>query len=143
MISRLEASAEIAEATYHVGGTVSYERFVPKLAKDEIDTIDSSLAEHFGLTHEELDFIINYDIKYRMGRDGGGHEGGAGMISRIEALNYRCLRYVEENWGRFSCWWGPMRRGRRLFWMLWGLWLMWLAMAWNRPSLSGPLPRRI
>jgi hypothetical protein len=26
----------------------------------------------YGFTDEELDFIINYDIKYRMGRDGGG-----------------------------------------------------------------------
>lgn len=25
-------------------------------------------------THEELDFIINYDIKYRLGRDGGAEE---------------------------------------------------------------------
>ena len=28
------------------------------------------LAEHYGFTDEELDFIINYDIKYRMGRGG-------------------------------------------------------------------------
>ena len=28
------------------------------------------LAEHYGFTDEELDFIINYDIKYRMGREG-------------------------------------------------------------------------
>ena len=27
------------------------------------------LAEHYGFTAEELDFIINYDIKYRMGAD--------------------------------------------------------------------------
>ncbi len=27
------------------------------------------LARHFGFTEEKLDFIINYDIKYRMGRD--------------------------------------------------------------------------
>ena len=26
-------------------------------------------AEHFGPTDQELDFIINYDIKYRMGLD--------------------------------------------------------------------------
>jgi hypothetical protein len=25
------------------------------------------LAKHYGFTDEELDFIINYDIKYRMG----------------------------------------------------------------------------
>lgn len=27
-----------------------------------------SLAKHYGFTDEELDCIINYDIKYRMGR---------------------------------------------------------------------------
>jgi hypothetical protein len=27
------------------------------------------LAKHYGFTDEELDFIINYDIKYRMGRE--------------------------------------------------------------------------
>ena len=25
--------------------------------------------KHYGFTDEELDFIINYDIKYRMGRE--------------------------------------------------------------------------
>ena len=32
-----------------------------------IDEIDELLARHYGFTEEELDFIINYDIKYRMG----------------------------------------------------------------------------
>ena len=27
------------------------------------------LAQHYGFTEEELDDLINYDIKYRMGRD--------------------------------------------------------------------------
>jgi len=27
------------------------------------------MAVHYGFTDEELDFIINYDTKYRMGRD--------------------------------------------------------------------------
>ena len=31
--------------------------------------IDSFLAERLGFTDEELDFIINHDIKYRVGRD--------------------------------------------------------------------------
>ena len=26
------------------------------------------LARHYGFTEEELDFILNYDIKYRMGQ---------------------------------------------------------------------------
>jgi Eco57I restriction-modification methylase len=42
--------------------------------KSIIDEIDRVLAQHYGFTDEELDFIINYDIKYRMGRDSGGEE---------------------------------------------------------------------
>ena len=35
----------------------------------QLDEIDKVLAEHYGFTEEELDCIINYDIKYRMGKD--------------------------------------------------------------------------
>lgn len=35
--------------------------------KEILDQIDKALSEHFGFTEEELDFIVNYDIKYRMG----------------------------------------------------------------------------
>jgi hypothetical protein len=37
--------------------------------------IDRVLAQHYGFSEEELDFIINYDIKYRMGREGEKEEG--------------------------------------------------------------------
>ena len=46
--------------------------YVVGKSKALIDRIDAVLAEHYGLTDEELDFIINYDIKYRMGREGYG-----------------------------------------------------------------------
>jgi len=39
-----------------------------------MDDIDQVLAEHFRFSDEELDLIINYDIKYRMGRDSGSEE---------------------------------------------------------------------
>jgi hypothetical protein len=42
---------------------------IPKGSKTIIDKIDQLLARHYGLTDDELDFIINYDIKYRMGQD--------------------------------------------------------------------------
>jgi len=35
------------------------------------------LAKHYGFTADELDFFINYDIKYRMGQDGGEEDGDA------------------------------------------------------------------
>ena len=40
-----------------------------RFSKAIIDEIDRVLAEHYGFTEEGLDFIINYDIKYRMGRE--------------------------------------------------------------------------
>ncbi len=43
----------------------------PKPSKPIIDQIDMLLAEHYRFTEEELDFIINYDIKYRMGLGSG------------------------------------------------------------------------
>jgi hypothetical protein len=43
------------------------EIYYPRLSKPIIDEIDKILAKHYGFTEEELDFIINYDIKYRMG----------------------------------------------------------------------------
>lgn len=45
-----------------------FQEFRPSLSKPIIDQIDQALAKHYGFTDEELDFIINYDIKYRMGR---------------------------------------------------------------------------
>ncbi len=49
------------------GNNVVYDEYYPKLSKPIIDEIDKLLAKHYGFTEEELDFIINYDIKYRMG----------------------------------------------------------------------------
>ncbi len=46
-----------------------FQEFRPSKSKSIIDEIDRILAKHYGFTDEELDFIVNYDIKYRMGRD--------------------------------------------------------------------------
>ena len=51
--------------------TTVFESFNPALSKMIIDEIDTVLAHHYGFTEEELDFIINYDIKYRMGEELG------------------------------------------------------------------------
>ena len=44
--------------------TVNYKKIQ---SKNIMDRIDSILMKHYKFTEEELDFIINYDIKYRMG----------------------------------------------------------------------------
>lgn len=58
---------QIAEYTYKNRGEVRFAQFFPKQSKSVIDEIDTVLAKYYGFTDEELDFIINYDIKYRMG----------------------------------------------------------------------------
>ena len=58
------------ETRYKATGKVIYDEFDQKPSKPIVDKIDRVLAGHYGFTEEELDFIINYDIKYRMGRGG-------------------------------------------------------------------------
>ena len=64
----LENNSHRKTAHYRASGKAIYQEFYPAMSKPIIDTIDRVLAEHYGFTDEELDFIINYDIKYRMGR---------------------------------------------------------------------------
>ena len=54
-----------------------------------IFTADILLAKHYGFTEEELDFIINYDIKYRMGN---APEGEARREGSSEAKNGEAAR---------------------------------------------------
>ena len=51
-----------------------FQEFWPSVSKPILDEIDHLLARHYGFTEEELDFIINYDIKYRMSRDAEGED---------------------------------------------------------------------
>ncbi|MGE0084778.1 MAG: DNA methyltransferase [Desulfococcaceae bacterium] len=48
---------------------IEFTQFNVRESKPIIDEIDKVLAKHYGFTDEELDFIINYDIKYRMGKE--------------------------------------------------------------------------
>jgi hypothetical protein len=48
-------------------GLIEQDSFKLSMSKTIIDKIDLALARFFGFTDEETDFIINYDIKYRMG----------------------------------------------------------------------------
>ena len=51
------------------GHKIEYDEMDAPQSKPILDEIDRVLARHYGFTEEELDFILNYDIKYRLGRD--------------------------------------------------------------------------
>ena len=55
-------------------GCTETQSFKIQKSKPIIDKIDRVLAEHYGFTEEELDFITNYDIKYRMGQNSQENE---------------------------------------------------------------------
>lgn len=52
---------------YKTTGFVEYDEYYPRASKQLIDKIDELLALYYGFNAEELDFLMNYDIKYRMG----------------------------------------------------------------------------
>ncbi len=54
---------------YEGHGILKIQSFQPRLSKPVIDEIDLALAAHYGLTPEEVDFIVSFDHKYRLGQD--------------------------------------------------------------------------
>lgn len=65
-----QMNSHVKERSYSKKGrnfTMRKQHFFIKYSKHILDSIDLELAKHYGFTEEELDFIINYDIKYRMG----------------------------------------------------------------------------
>jgi len=67
LMTDLKRYANLKETNYKATGRVIYDEYYPRYSKPIIDEIDRVLAQHYGFTDEELDFIINYDIKCRMG----------------------------------------------------------------------------
>jgi hypothetical protein len=64
----LQAHSERRRMHFKHTGTLTIQCIFPGKSKPIIDEIDCVLAQHYGFTVEELDFIINYDIKYRLPR---------------------------------------------------------------------------
>ncbi len=69
LVKSIEHNAEVQTMQSQTRGAVEQKIYKAGKSKPIIDEIDTVLAEHYGFTEEELDFIVNYDIKYRLGRD--------------------------------------------------------------------------
>ena len=68
-LDELEKLAIWQEEFKKDGTKRKYRRFFPQKAKPLINEVDKIFGKHFGFSDLELDFIINYDIKYRMGKN--------------------------------------------------------------------------
>ncbi len=77
LVKDYQANSIIQERHYSSRGrnfVMHKQYFFLKKSKYIIDEIDCILAKHYAFTDEELDFIINYDIKYRMGQEDGSDD---------------------------------------------------------------------
>ena len=55
-------------------GSTKFQEFNWVAAKPIVDRIDELMAEHYGLTDIQLDFVKNYDIKIRVGAEDDSDE---------------------------------------------------------------------
>lgn len=62
----MKRNSELRQRIHKGGNTSKAQTFFPSRTKPYIDAVDCILAEHYGLSDGELDYVINYDIKYRM-----------------------------------------------------------------------------
>ena len=69
LLKSYEANSVVQQKIARNGKMTAEKQFFPALSKKIIDEIDRVLARHYGFTEEELDFITNYDIKYRVSLD--------------------------------------------------------------------------
>ena len=69
LMDDLKENSQIKIRVFKATGKAELQEFSVAKSKPIIDEIDRVLARHYGFTDAELDFIIHYDIKYRMGRD--------------------------------------------------------------------------
>lgn len=67
LLGDLEKNAVVRTRHRKSGEVVQEKNYYVGKSKGLIDLIDVNIARHYALTGEETDFIINYDIKYRMG----------------------------------------------------------------------------
>jgi hypothetical protein len=67
----MAASATAKTITTKLGDKIEYDEISASKAKKMIDGIEREIANLYGFSDTEADYLINYDIKYRMGADEG------------------------------------------------------------------------
>ena len=66
MLKDILKNAETKQINTKAGDKISYAEFFGWKSKRLIDGIDRRLALLYGLSDEELDFVVNFDAKFRL-----------------------------------------------------------------------------
>lgn len=78
MMDNLRKESELRTRRHKGGNDTVVQTFFPSRSKPYCDRIDRVLAEHYGLTDHELDYVVNYDIRFRLQDDSTGNDCGNG-----------------------------------------------------------------
>ncbi|HVA45411.1 MAG TPA: hypothetical protein VNH11_03410 [Pirellulales bacterium] len=70
LMTELKKNAERMTISTRDAHQIAYDEFYASGSEHIIDDIDGVLAEHFDFSAEELDMIVNFDAKFRMGQEG-------------------------------------------------------------------------
>ena len=68
LMDSFQANAVRKSTVYKGSGVVEYDEFKLSKSKDVLDAVDTYLLSKLSISPLQLDFISNYDIKYRMGQ---------------------------------------------------------------------------
>ena len=69
LMKDFKANSKLVEMNYSNHGRMQIQCIYPRYSKGVIDEIDAVLAKQYGFSPDELDFIVNHEIKYRLGAD--------------------------------------------------------------------------
>jgi hypothetical protein len=75
LMADLRANAVTKTINTRDGDEITYAEFYASKSKPLIDEIDRIHSRHYGFTAEELDFVMNYDAKFRLAADGVEGDG--------------------------------------------------------------------
>jgi hypothetical protein len=70
LMEDFQLNSTLNQVRYRHTGLVEYDQFNVKKSKHILDKIDHVICNHLNFNAEEIDFIVNYEIKYRMGQEG-------------------------------------------------------------------------
>lgn len=65
----LQKNATRRRIHYHGTGWIEYDEFYPKKSKMFIDEIDQILCKAYGLSATEIDYVLSFDVKFRLGQE--------------------------------------------------------------------------
>jgi hypothetical protein len=77
LMKELTANAERKNIRTKDGTRIQYAEYYGWKSKSLIDEVDAFLGEHFKMTAEEIDHVVNFDIKFRTSQEGESDEQSA------------------------------------------------------------------